>query len=84
MTHLLEVENMEVKFALRFGDLTAIDGISFRLKGEVPTPIQLPPGCVFHGRCHHADTRCRTEAPAATNVGPQALVACHRVSEGKL
>jgi peptide/nickel transport system ATP-binding protein len=31
MTHLLEVENLEVKFALRFGDLTAIDDISFHL-----------------------------------------------------
>ena len=31
MTHLLEVENLQVKFALRFGELTAIDGISFTL-----------------------------------------------------
>jgi peptide/nickel transport system ATP-binding protein len=31
MGHLLEVEDLEVKFALRFGDLTAIDGISFTL-----------------------------------------------------
>ncbi len=29
--HLLEVKDLEVKFALRFGDLTAIDGISFIL-----------------------------------------------------
>ena len=35
MTHLLEVEDLQVKFALRFGELTAIDGISFTLdKGE--------------------------------------------------
>lgn len=31
MAHLLEVEDLEVKFALRFGDLTAIDGVSFTL-----------------------------------------------------
>lgn len=31
MGHLLEVKDLEVKFALRFGDLTAIDGISFSL-----------------------------------------------------
>ena len=31
MGHLLEVKDLEVKFALRFGDLTAIDGISFHL-----------------------------------------------------
>lgn len=35
MTHLLEVQDLEVKFALRFGELTAINGISFTLdKGE--------------------------------------------------
>jgi len=35
MTHLLEVKDLEVKFALRFGELTAIDGVSFSLgKGE--------------------------------------------------
>lgn len=35
MEHLLEVRNLEVRFALRFGELTAINGISFTLeKGE--------------------------------------------------
>jgi peptide/nickel transport system ATP-binding protein len=35
MSHLLEVKDLEVKFALRFGDLTAINGVSFALdKGE--------------------------------------------------
>ncbi|MCP4116179.1 MAG: ABC transporter ATP-binding protein [Desulfobacteraceae bacterium] len=35
MSHLLEVQDLKVKFALRFGDLTAIDGVSFTLdKGE--------------------------------------------------
>jgi len=35
MSHLLEVEDLEVKFALRFGDITAIDGAGFTLdKGE--------------------------------------------------
>ena len=35
MDHLLEVENLEVKFALRFGALTAINGVSFTLdRGE--------------------------------------------------
>ena len=31
MNHLLEVKDLEVKFALRFGDLTAINGVSFTL-----------------------------------------------------
>ncbi|MCF6246108.1 MAG: ABC transporter ATP-binding protein [Desulfobacula sp.] len=35
MSHLLEVRDLEVKFALRFGDITAIDGASFKLdRGE--------------------------------------------------
>jgi peptide/nickel transport system ATP-binding protein len=35
MSHLLEVIDLEVKFALRFGELTAINGVSFALdKGE--------------------------------------------------
>ena len=35
MSHLLAVEHLNVKFALRFGDLTAIDGVSFTLdRGE--------------------------------------------------
>ena len=35
MAHLLEVIDLEVKFALRFGELTAINGVSFFLdKGE--------------------------------------------------
>ena len=35
MSHLLEVKDLEVKFALRLGELTAINGVSFTLdKGE--------------------------------------------------
>ena len=35
MSHLLEVKDLEVKFALRFGDLTAINGVNFNLdRGE--------------------------------------------------
>ena len=35
-----------------------------RLTGEVPTPVNLPSGCVFHGRCPHANERCSSEVPA--------------------
>jgi len=55
-----------------------------RLKGEVPTPIDLPPGCVFHGRCMYADERCRTEVPRFNLCDSGSRVACHRVEEGKL
>jgi peptide/nickel transport system ATP-binding protein len=55
-----------------------------RLKGEVPTPINLPSGCVFHGRCDYADERCVREIPRSTVLPSGAMVACHRVEEGKL
>jgi len=55
-----------------------------RLKGEVPTPINLPSGCVFHGRCVHADRRCIKEVPAARRVENDVIVACHGVEEGRL
>ena len=55
-----------------------------RLKGEVPTPIHLPPGCVFHGRCPHADARCREEIPTRAALDTGTLVACHGVAEGRI
>ncbi|MBR9988035.1 MAG: ATP-binding cassette domain-containing protein [Desulfosarcina sp.] len=55
-----------------------------RLKGEVPTPIDLPSGCVFHGRCIHANPRCIEEVPEARSVENEAIVACHAVEEGRL
>jgi len=55
-----------------------------RLEGEVPTPIDLPSGCVFHGRCPHADARCRGEVPALRPLGDGVAVACHAVEEGRI
>jgi peptide/nickel transport system ATP-binding protein len=55
-----------------------------KLKGEVPTPIDLPSGCVFHGRCIHADRRCVEEVPEAKTVENDVIVACHGVEEGRL
>ncbi|AJE47566.1 ABC transporter ATP-binding protein [Celeribacter indicus] len=46
------------------------------LEGEPPSPIDLPPGCAFAGRCPHAFERCRRENPALTSRGEQALAAC--------
>lgn len=54
------------------------------LSGDVPTPINLPSGCVFHGRCSHANDRCREEIPMARDVGTDRLCACHAVEEGRL
>lgn len=51
--------------------------------GEVPSPIEPPPGCPFHPRCPWAAARCRAELPVPIEVGA-ARVACHAVEEGRL
>ena len=49
------------------------------LRGEVPSPINLPPGCSFQARCPEATEQCLRERPVLGQVGPGRLVACHRV-----
>jgi peptide/nickel transport system ATP-binding protein len=51
--------------------------------GEVPNPIDPPPGCAFHPRCPYANDRCRRERPSLLAAGG-APVACHAVQEGRL
>jgi len=55
-----------------------------KLKGEVPTPINLPSGCVFHGRCLYANERCTHEIPRLIRLESGSQVACHGVEEGRL
>jgi oligopeptide/dipeptide ABC transporter ATP-binding protein len=47
------------------------------LLGDVPSPINPPPGCRFHTRCPYAEERCRMEEPAMKEVRPGHFVACH-------
>jgi oligopeptide/dipeptide ABC transporter ATP-binding protein len=47
------------------------------LSGDVPSPINPPPGCHFHTRCPYAMPRCRHEAPALREVTPAHWAACH-------
>jgi peptide/nickel transport system ATP-binding protein len=47
------------------------------LKGEIPSPLDPPPGCHFHPRCPHAMARCREEAPALRDIAPGHRAACH-------
>ena len=46
-------------------------------RGELPSPINLPSGCLFHTRCPHAFDRCRVEEPALTARGAGHVAACH-------
>jgi oligopeptide/dipeptide ABC transporter ATP-binding protein len=47
------------------------------VQGDVPSPMQPPPGCHFHPRCPYALPRCKTEPPALREVEPGHQVACH-------
>jgi oligopeptide/dipeptide ABC transporter ATP-binding protein len=48
------------------------------LKGEIPSAMQLPPGCRFNSRCEHAQQRCFDEEPLLDDLGDGHQVACHR------
>ncbi|MEE8353716.1 MAG: ABC transporter ATP-binding protein [Dehalococcoidales bacterium] len=49
------------------------------LAGDVPSPMNPPPGCNFNPRCHMAIDNCREETPELRNMGGEHWVACHRV-----
>ena len=51
--------------------------------GEVPNPLDPPPGCAFHPRCPYANERCRSELPVLRRHG-SGEAACHAVEEGRM
>lgn len=54
------------------------------LKGEIPSPINMPPGCRFHTRCpSYIGDICRTKQPEIIDVGNEHYVACHLYSKKK-
>ena len=46
------------------------------LKGDVPSPIDPPPGCSFHPRCLYAQETCRQNEPALNEINPGHFAAC--------
>jgi len=47
------------------------------LKGDVPSPVNLPSGCNFHTRCPYAYENCRSNEPQLAEVEKKHFVACH-------
>jgi peptide/nickel transport system ATP-binding protein len=47
------------------------------LQGELPSPLNPPPGCSFNTRCPYARERCREEQPLLRTVSGGRRVACH-------
>jgi oligopeptide/dipeptide ABC transporter ATP-binding protein len=46
------------------------------IKGELPSPLNPPPGCVFNPRCPLMTAECRAAVPATRELGPGHFVAC--------
>lgn len=51
--------------------------VRIKIEGEVPSPINVPPGCKFAGRCPKCMDICRKETPRLREVKPEHFVACH-------
>ncbi|MGC8781067.1 MAG: ABC transporter ATP-binding protein [Anaerolineae bacterium] len=51
------------------------------LAGDVPSPVNPPPGCRFHTRCPVAEEICRREEPVFEEKRPNHWVACHLVAK---
>jgi oligopeptide transport system ATP-binding protein len=52
-----------------------------RLEGELPSAIDLPPGCALYGRCPVRMPRCREERPELLPLDGERKVACFRIIE---
>lgn len=51
------------------------------LKGEIPSPLNPPTGCVFHSRCPYSKEICKVKVPIRENVSGSHVVSCHLVDE---
>ena len=51
------------------------------IPGRVPSPMNLPPGCIFAPRCQHARQFCRQKHPELREVVPGHFICCHFAEE---
>lgn len=56
-------------------------GRRVKLEGDPPSPIDLPPGCRFAGRCPFAEGQCHSDIPAFRDFGEGHWAACHLIDE---
>jgi oligopeptide/dipeptide ABC transporter ATP-binding protein len=64
------------------GTSSIFDQTDRLLEGEQPSPIDLPRGCRFAGRCPRRFARCGEEEPALRQAEPGHVVACHLYEGG--
>lgn len=53
------------------------------IDSEIPSPLDVPPGCPFQTRCEHCMERCRQVRPGLTERKPGHEVACHMFGREK-
>ena len=53
--------------------------VRIKLTGEVPSPINSFPGCVFYERCYLAGEICKTDKPELSEISPRHFAACHKI-----
>jgi oligopeptide/dipeptide ABC transporter ATP-binding protein len=64
--------------------LPKLDGLDAPLTsvpGDIPSPLERPPACVFHTRCPVAEPLCRESMPVAQPIRRAHITACH-LAEG--
>ena len=54
---------------------------TFRLRGEIPSAIDLPTGCFLYSRCPMGVSRCTVAHPPLFDIGPGRASACYRAEE---
>jgi len=47
------------------------------IEGDIPSPVNPPPGCKFHTRCEYVKDICKTDVPQWRELRPEHWVACH-------
>ena len=52
-------------------------GTRIKLEGEIPNPMDPPPGCKFSSRCPYDEDICRGQAPSLREIEPGHMAACH-------
>jgi len=51
------------------------------VKGEIPSPVNVPSGCSFHPRCNYETNICHKKIPTMVEAHEGHLVSCHLFKE---
>ena len=57
---------------------------TIELKGEIPSPLNMPPGCPFGNRCPFCTEICKQSVPELKAIGDNHEVACVRYQKGEI